>query len=45
MIVLGARSAAGWWIGMGVAVLAIGVIFFADSSLITSFLPEGRKLG
>ena len=29
----------------GVAVLAIGVIFFAGSSLITPFLPGGQKFG
>jgi hypothetical protein len=45
MIVIGARSAAGWWIGTGVVVLVIGVIFFAGSSLITPFLPGGRRFG
>ncbi len=45
MIALGARAASGWWIATGVVVLAIGVIFFAGSSLITPFLPGGRKFG
>jgi hypothetical protein len=45
MIVLGACSAAGWWIATGVVVLAIGAIFFAGSSLITPFLPGGRRFG
>jgi hypothetical protein len=45
MILLGARSAAGWWIATGVVVLAIGAIFFAGSSLITPFLPGGRRFG
>ena len=45
MIVLGARSAEGWWIATGVVVLVIGIIFFAGSSLVTPFLPGGRKFG
>jgi hypothetical protein len=45
MIVLGSRSAAGWWIATGVVVLAIGAIFFVGSSMITPFLPRGRKFG
>jgi hypothetical protein len=45
MIVLGARSAAGWWTVTSVVVLAIGAIFFAGSSLVTPFLPVGRKFG
>jgi hypothetical protein len=45
MIVLGARTAAGWWIATGFVVLLVGAIFFAGSSLITPFLPGGRKYG
>jgi hypothetical protein len=45
MIVLGARSADGWWIATGVVVLAIGCIVLAGSSPITPFLPGGRKFG
>ncbi len=45
MIALGAHAAMGWWIATGVVVLAIGVIFFAGSSLVTPFLPGGRKFG
>jgi hypothetical protein len=41
MMVLGARSEAGWWIATGSVVLLIGVILFAGSSLITPFLPGG----
>lgn len=44
MIVLGARSAAGWWIATGVVVLLIGAVFFAGSLLITPFLPGGPKI-
>ncbi len=45
MIVLRARSAAGWWIATGVVVLLIGAIFFAGTTLVTPFLPGGRKFG
>jgi hypothetical protein len=44
MIVLGAMYAEGWWIATGVAVFAIGVIFFAGSSVVTPFLPGSRPL-
>lgn len=45
MIVLGARSVAGWWITTGVVVLAIDAIFFAGSSPVTPLMPVGRKFG
>jgi hypothetical protein len=32
-----------WWIATGVVVLAIGVVFFASSSLVTPYL-DGRRL-
>jgi len=32
-----------WWIATGVVVLAIGVVFFAGSSLVTPYLG-GRRL-
>src|SRR5438046_5750408 len=44
MIVLGARSAAGWWIAAGIGVLAIGAIFLAGSSLITLFFTRRSKI-
>ena len=40
MIVLRARSAAGWWIATGVVVLLIGAIFFAGTTLVTPFCRE-----
>ena len=42
MIVLGAKWAMGWWIVTGVAVLAIGVVFFAGSSMVSPLLG-GRR--
>jgi hypothetical protein len=33
----------GWWIATGVVILAIGVVLFAGSSLVTPFLG-GRSL-
>jgi hypothetical protein len=45
MIALGAHAVNGWWIATGVVVFAIGVVFFAGSSLVTPFLPGGRKFG
>ena len=42
MIVLGVMRANGWWVASGVAVLAVGVVFFAGSSLISPFLG-GRR--
>jgi hypothetical protein len=38
MIVLGVASGIGWWIATGLVVLAIGVVLFAGSSLVTPFL-------
>jgi hypothetical protein len=43
MIVLGAERGMRWWIVTGVVVLLIGVLFFAGSSLVTPFLPGGRR--
>lgn len=43
MIVMGALSGMLWWIATGVVVLAIGVVFFAGSSLVTPYLG-GRRL-
>lgn len=42
MILIGARSGEGWWIATGAVVFAIGVIFFAGSSIVTPFLPGAR---
>lgn len=42
MIVLGLMWGMFWWIATGVVVLAIGVVFFAGSSLITPYLG-GRR--
>jgi hypothetical protein len=42
MIVIGAMRGSGWWVATGVAVLAIGVVFFAGSSLVSPFLG-GRR--
>jgi len=42
MIVLGVKWAMGWWIVTGVAVLAIGVVFFAGSSIVSPLLG-GRR--
>ncbi len=38
MIVLGVTWGMGWWIATGLVVLAIGVVLFAGSSLVTPFL-------
>ena len=38
MVVLGVTSGMGWWIATGLVVLAIGVVLFAGSSLVTPFL-------
>ncbi|MGH7932100.1 MAG: hypothetical protein ACREQN_02925 [Candidatus Binataceae bacterium] len=38
MIVIGAIYGEGWWIATGAVVLAIGVVLFAGSSLVTPFL-------
>jgi uncharacterized membrane protein YgdD (TMEM256/DUF423 family) len=35
-------GAKGWWVATGVAVLAIGVVLFAGSSLVSPFLG-GRR--
>jgi hypothetical protein len=43
MIVMGLLAGMFWWIATGLVVLAIGVVFFAGSSLITPFLG-GRPL-
>ncbi|MBI3759960.1 MAG: hypothetical protein HY269_09445 [Deltaproteobacteria bacterium] len=42
MIVMGAMWGMFWWIATGLVVLAIGIIFFAGSSLITPYLG-GRR--
>ena len=42
MIVMGAMWGIFWWIATGVVVLAIGVVFFAGSSLVTPYLG-GRR--
>jgi hypothetical protein len=42
MIVMGAMWGMFWWIATGVIVLAIGVVFFAGSSLVTPYLG-GRR--
>ncbi|MGD0289147.1 MAG: hypothetical protein ABSC63_05775 [Candidatus Binataceae bacterium] len=42
MIVMGAMWGMFWWIATGVVVLAIGVVFFAGSSLVTPYLG-GRR--
>ena len=42
MIVIGLMWGMFWWIATGVVVLAIGVVFFAGSSLITPYLG-GRR--
>jgi len=38
LIAIGARRGSGWWVATGIAVLAIGVVFFAGSSLVSPFL-------
>ncbi len=38
MIVLGVTWGMGWWIATGLVVLAIGVVLFPGSSLVTPFL-------
>jgi hypothetical protein len=35
-------GAKGWWVATGMAVLAIGVVFFAGSSLVSPF-HGGRR--
>ena len=42
MIVMGAMWGMFWWIATGVIVLAIGVVFFAGSSLVPPYLG-GRR--
>jgi hypothetical protein len=42
MIVLGLMWGMFWWIATGLVVLAIGIVFFAGSSLITPYLG-GRR--
>ena len=42
MIVMGAMWGMFWWIATGVVVLAIGVVFFAGSPLVTPYLG-GRR--
>jgi hypothetical protein len=43
MVALGVEWGMIWWIVTGVVVLLIGVVFFAGSSLVTPFLPGGRR--
>jgi hypothetical protein len=43
MIVMGFMWGMFWWIATGVVVFAIGVVFFAGSSLVTPYLG-GRPL-
>jgi hypothetical protein len=43
MIALGVKWGMGWWIVTGVTMLAIGVVFFAGSSLISPFLGGRRS--
>jgi len=43
LIIMGFAAGMGWWIATGVVILAIGVVLFAGSSLITPFLG-GRPL-
>jgi len=38
MIVLAVTWGMGWWIATGLVVLAIGMVLFAGSSLVTPFL-------
>lgn len=38
MIAIGLADRNGWWMATGVVVLAIGVVFFAGSSLVSPFL-------
>jgi hypothetical protein len=45
MLVLGLMWSSGWWIATGAVVLAIGVISLGGSSLVTPFIPGGRKFG
>jgi len=45
MIAVGANASSGWWIASGVVVLLVGAVFFAGSSLVTAFLPGGRRFG
>jgi hypothetical protein len=42
MVVMGFMWGMFWWIGTGLVVLAIGVIFYAGSSLITPYLGGCR---
>jgi hypothetical protein len=42
MIVLGLMWGMLWWIATGLVVLAIGIVFFAGSSLITPYLGDRR---
>jgi hypothetical protein len=44
IIIMGVIGGMGWWIATGVVVLAIGIVLFAGSSLITPFLG-GRTYG
>jgi hypothetical protein len=43
LIIMGLAAGMGWWIATGVVILAIGVVLFAGSSLVTPFLG-GRSL-
>ncbi len=45
MLVLGLMGGIGWWIATGAVVFAIGVVFLSGSSLVTPFIPGGRKFG
>lgn len=45
MLAIGIVWGMGWWIATGLAVIVVGIILFCGSSLVTSFLPDGRKFG
>ncbi len=45
MLAIGIVWGMGWWIATGVAVIVVSIILFCGSSLVTSFLPGGRKFG
>ncbi len=42
MLVLGVRYASGWWIGCGLAVGAVGLLFFVGSPLTDPIFQERR---
>lgn len=42
MIILGLTDGSGWWVITGLTVLAIGVVLFAGSSLVSPYLG-GRR--